>query len=69
MQSAAPAPAAPKPLLTYREAAEALGVSERSIYGWVKSEQIASTRLGRLVRIRRDEVERVAREGISTQAG
>lgn len=54
----------PGHLLTYRQVAEQLGVSERSVYSWAKAGDIAVTRLSRLVRVHPDEVERVKREGI-----
>lgn len=54
-----------KTLNTRREAAEFLGVSERQLDDWIKSEAITATRFGRLVRVHRDELERVAREGIA----
>lgn len=47
-----------------RQAAEFLGVSERQLDEWIKLGQIEPTRFGRLVRIHRDELERVAREGL-----
>lgn len=55
----------PKRLLTYREAAQVLGVSERSIYAWISSGAVTPTRIGRLVRLHVDEVERIAREGVA----
>ncbi|MEQ8848692.1 helix-turn-helix domain-containing protein [Botrimarina sp.] len=52
-------------LLTYRQAAEYLAVSERSIFEWVAAGHITPTRLAkRCVRISVDELDRVAREGI-----
>lgn len=47
-----------------REAAQYLDVSERQLDRWIRGGKIAATKLGRLVRIRREELERVAREGI-----
>ncbi|QQE12261.1 helix-turn-helix domain-containing protein [Planctomycetota bacterium] len=38
-------------MLTYREAAEYLSVSERTVWGLVKANQIQACKIGRLVRI------------------
>ena len=38
-------------IMTYREAADYLNVSERTIWGLVKSKEIAACKIGRLVRI------------------
>lgn len=54
-----------KTLSSRREAAEFLGVSERQLDQWIRDERIQATRLGRLVRVHRDELERVAREGVA----
>lgn len=54
-----------KVLNTRRESAEFLGVSERQLDEWLKQGLIQATRLGRLVRVHRDELMRVASEGIS----
>lgn len=54
----------PAPLLTYREAAKFLGVSERQLYQWEKAGLVKATRLGKLVKYHRDELERIAREGV-----
>lgn len=52
-------------LSTRREAAAFLGVSERQLDAWIAAGAIRATRLGRLVKVHRDELERVAREGIA----
>jgi excisionase family DNA binding protein len=46
-----------------RELAESWGISERSIWGLIKSGAIASFRVGRSVRISRDEANRFAERG------
>ncbi|MEO1496630.1 MAG: helix-turn-helix domain-containing protein [Planctomycetota bacterium] len=51
-------------LYTRRDAADFLGVSERQLDTWLKRGAIQPTRLGRLVRVHRTELERVAAEGI-----
>lgn len=46
------------------DAARHLGCSVRMLDLWISQGKIATTRLGRLVRVHRDELERIAREGI-----
>lgn len=36
---------------TYRQAAEMLGVSERTVYTWVKERKLKAMKIGRTVRI------------------
>jgi len=55
-------------LVRVDEVAHILQVSQRHVRGLVASGRIASVRIGRSVRVTRDEVERVAREGISESA-
>jgi excisionase family DNA binding protein len=43
--------------LTYREAAQALGVSERKVWELVDKGQLKAVRIGRSVRIRRTDLE------------
>lgn len=57
------APEAPKLLLTREECAKLLGCSVRFVDSSIKAGSLHPTRLGRLVRLHRDEVERFAREG------
>jgi excisionase family DNA binding protein len=54
-----------KVLNSRREAADYLGVSDRQVDKWIRSGKIVGTRLGRLVKVHRDELERVVREGIA----
>ena len=42
---------APNALLTYQEAAEFLGVSDRTIWAMVNRKQLTAVRFGRIVRI------------------
>jgi len=42
---------APDALLTYQEAANLLGVSDRTIWALVRRKQLTSVRFGRIVRI------------------
>lgn len=58
--------AAPARVLNSRDqAANFLGVSVRQIDTWIKQGAIQPTRLGRLVKIHHDELQRVASEGIA----
>lgn len=51
-------------LLFRREAAAMLGVSMRTLDQWIADGKIQPTRLGRLVKIHRNEVDRIVREGV-----
>lgn len=53
-------------LFTYSEAAKVLSISEHTIKKYVKLKKIAAIRLGRAARISKAEIERVAREGITS---
>lgn len=44
-------------LLTVKQAASILGLQESTVRKWVLSRRLAVVRLGRSVRLRRDEVE------------
>jgi excisionase family DNA binding protein len=50
-----PPPLLPR-LLTVPEAAEALSVSERTVWRWIKAHEIECYRLGYAVRIAEDEL-------------
>jgi excisionase family DNA binding protein len=55
----------PSPILyATKEASKFLGVSDRQLYQWEKAGLVKAIRLGRLVKYRRDELERIAREGV-----
>lgn len=58
-----------KVLSSRREAAAILGVSERQLDQWIADGAITPTRFGRLVKVHRDELLRVAREGIPAAGG
>ncbi len=66
MQTETPPLKVPDPpvLLTYKEAARLLTVSQRTLRGWVLAGRIKEIRLGGAVRFHRDELDRVVREGI-----
>jgi excisionase family DNA binding protein len=53
----------PHTLLTVREAAAMLGITRNSLYWHHAAGRIPSVRMGRGIRIRRDVVERILREG------
>lgn len=53
-------------LLTVPEAARRLSVSERLIWRAITEGLLEVVRLGRATRVRVEEVERVAREGLAT---
>lgn len=62
----APAETAPQPLLTSREAAKFLRVSQAQLARWDRAGLVKATRLGRLVKYHREELERIARDGFPT---
>lgn len=51
-------------LLTRKQAASILGVSTRSIDHLIRDQRIAVVRLGGRTMVHRNELERIAREGI-----
>ena len=57
-------PTAPMPLLalSYRQAADALGVSERTVWQLVRDGQLRAARIGRCVRIAVAELQRYLAE-------
>ncbi len=54
-----------EPLLTVTEVAEICRVSERTVRRWIADGTLRSTHLGRVVRIRRRDLEDFIREGNS----
>jgi excisionase family DNA binding protein len=60
--------ARPKMLLTYEEAAEFLGYSQRTVYDLVRNGKLPAKRCGRLVRIPYDSLRNWANEGTDHQA-
>lgn len=51
------------PLMSVREAADLLSISERKMYQLVSEGSVKAIKIGGSTRISRDEVERIAREG------
>jgi excisionase family DNA binding protein len=50
--------------LTVNEFAEALGITRACVRRWLLERRLASTRLGRLVRIPRSEIQRLVEAGL-----
>jgi excisionase family DNA binding protein len=50
-------------LLTVPEAAAALRVSEKTVRNWLSLRRIAYTKIGRLTRIKRSDVDRMIDQG------
>ena len=49
--------------LTPQQFADRLSISRWTVYAWLQTGQIKSIKLGRLVRIRESELERIIKEG------
>jgi excisionase family DNA binding protein len=54
---------------TIREAGEELGLSKHTIYGWIAKRRIGCVRLGRAVRIPKQEIERILAQGAAPALG
>jgi excisionase family DNA binding protein len=54
-------------LYSVAQAAKLLGIGRATLYVMLETEQIKSVRIGRLRRIHRDEIARVANEGASAR--
>ena len=55
-------------LLSPLEVAEQLGVSDQTVYNWIREKRIASLRMGRLLRIRQSDLERFVAANSNTAA-
>jgi len=53
-----------KPLYTVKELSSILGTHEQTIYDWIEQGKIKSVRLGRLIRIRREELNHILKRGV-----
>ncbi|MBN2320897.1 MAG: helix-turn-helix domain-containing protein [Acidobacteria bacterium] len=51
------------------EVAELVGVTTRTVRRWIRSGQMPAVRFGGLLRIRREDLVRICREGIGRKAG
>jgi excisionase family DNA binding protein len=60
-------PSLAEPLLTVRETAKSLAISERQVHRLIKSGSLPASRLGRLIRININDIESlVGQNNIST---
>ena len=50
-------------MLSVKETAELFGVTKRTVFRWIKSGKMKSVKIGRTVRIKESEIERVIKEG------
>jgi excisionase family DNA binding protein len=50
------------------EVAEQLGVSDQTVYNWIRARRIAALKMGRLLRIRQSELERFVAANSTTAA-
>jgi excisionase family DNA binding protein len=50
-------------MLNVRQTAERLGLKESTVRAWIAQRRIGVVRLGRAIRVRPDEVERLIAEG------
>jgi excisionase family DNA binding protein len=57
-----------KRLWRVREAAQFLGMRESGVRRWILLRRVAVVRLGRLVRIPEEEIERLVKEGLRPAA-
>ena len=55
-------------LLSIKETAQRLRCSEAAIRKWLAQRRVRAVRLGRLVRLRSADVERIATEGLPDRA-
>ncbi len=58
----------PEDFYTVEEMAAYLKVSEQTIRAWIRTDKVKAVKLGRAYRIRREEVQRVATNGIEDDA-
>ena len=54
---------AAKPMLSVPAAAEYLGLSQRTIWGWIYERRVPSIRLGRAVRLRTSDLDKFIEAG------
>lgn len=55
-------------MMTVKETADFFGVSPRTVFRWIKSGKLESVKIGGIVRIKGEEIERVINEGSKKDA-
>ena len=55
-------------MMTVKETADFFGVSPRTVFRWIKSGKLESVKIGGVVRIKKNEIERVINEGSKKDA-
>ena len=55
-------------LLSPLEVAQQLGVSDQTVYNWIREKRIGALKMGRLLRIRQSELERFVAANTTTPA-
>jgi len=53
-----------KGLYTVKEVSKILGIHEQTLYDWIEQKKVKVIRLGRLIRIRREELNRILKRGV-----
>lgn len=53
-----------KGLYTVKEVAKILDVHEQTLYDWIEQKKVKAIRLGRLIRIRKEELNRILKRGV-----
>jgi excisionase family DNA binding protein len=59
----------PQKLLTVPESAEQLGLSVRTIWGWIYERRLDVVRLGRAVRIKQSSIDQLIEQGTTPAKG
>lgn len=55
-----------KNLYTIKEVSEALRISEGTLRDWIQYRRIPFVRIGRCIRFRQEDIERIQAEGLET---
>ena len=50
-------------MLSVKETAELFGVTKRTVFRWIKSGKMKSVKIGRTVRVKKSEIDRLIGEG------